>query len=166
LRERIAGIGWANAEIRRRGHLLGVRIMLRHGYSGAGQITDPDLREVPDRVSCGMDALDAVLCDAGVLDRSPRRGAQRRLRTGRLSPAGLLQGSAVPGRFREVHRLYLEAYQQRISDVYATTRDKHNSLETLWAFLDSAHLEIASSAQISRHGGFATRGEVKSGLRA
>jgi integrase len=97
-----------------------------------------------------MDALDAVLCDAGVLDRSPQRGAQRRLRTGRLSPAGVLEGSAVPERFGEVHRLYLEAYQRRISDVYATTRHKHNSLEKLWAFLDTAHPEIQSTAQVRR----------------
>jgi hypothetical protein len=150
LRERIARIGWANEEIRRRGHLLGVRIMLRHGYSSAAQITDADLREVPDRVSCGMDALDAVLCDAGVLARSPQRGSQRRLRRRRLTPAELVAGSQVPERFREVHRVYLEAYQQRISDVYATTRHKHNSLEKLWAFLEAEHPDVGSSAQVRR----------------
>jgi hypothetical protein len=56
----------------------------------------------------------------------------------------------VPERFREVHRLYLETYQQRISDVYATTRHKHNSLEKLWAYLDAEHPEIASAAQVRR----------------
>jgi integrase len=150
LRDRVASVSWASEEIRRRGYLLGVRIMLRQGYSSAAQITDPDLRGVPDRVCCGMDALDAVLCDAGVLARSPQRGSQRRLRTGRLTPGELVAGSRVPERFREVHRLYLEAYQQRISDVYATTRHKHNSLEKLWAFLDSEHPEVESSAQVRR----------------
>ena len=97
-----------------------------------------------------MDALDAVLCEAGILDRSPQRGSQRRLRGWRLSPAELVAGSEIPERFREVHRLYLEAYQQRISDVYATTRHKHNSLEKLWAFLDAEHPELAGPAEVRR----------------
>lgn len=112
LQERIGAVTWAGDEVRRRGHLLGVRIMLHRGYTSAREITDADLRAVPDRVCRGMDALDAVLCDAGVLERSPRRGSQRRLRTGRLTAAELVAASAVPERFGEVHRLYLEAYQQ------------------------------------------------------
>jgi hypothetical protein len=107
--------------------------MLHRGYISAREITDGDLRAVPNRLYRGMDALDAVLCDAGVLRRSPQRGSQRRLRTGRLTPAELVAGSQIPERFREVHQRYLEAYQQRVSDVYATTRHKHNSLEKLWA---------------------------------
>jgi len=150
LQERIGAVTWAGDEVRRRGHLLGVRIMLRRGYTSAREITDSDLRAVPDRVCRGIDALDAVLCDAGVLERSPRRGSQRRLRTGRLTAAELVAASAVPERFAEVHRLYLEAYQQRISDVYATTRHKHNSLEKLWAFLDAEYPEVESSAQVRR----------------
>jgi integrase len=59
-------------------------------------------------------------------------------------------GSKIPERFREVHSLYLEVYAQRISDVYATTRHKHNSLEKLWAFLDAEHPEVRSSAQVRR----------------
>jgi hypothetical protein len=150
LAERVGEIEWAGAEVRRRGHLLGVRIMLRQGYATAREIPDADLRTVPGRVSRGMDALDAVLCAQGVFDRTPQRGAQRRLRTGRLSAAELVEGSAIPERFREVHRLYLEAYQQCISDVYATTRHKHNSLEKLWAFLDDHLPEIGSSAEVRR----------------
>jgi integrase len=49
-----------------------------------------------------------------------------------------------------VHWLYLEAYQQRISNVHATTRHKHNSLEKLWAYLDAEHPQIASAAQVRR----------------
>jgi len=150
LRERVGEVAWAGDEIRRRGHLLGIRIVLHRGYISAREITDADLRAVPERVCRGMDALDAVLCEAGVLDRSPQRGSQRRLRTGRLTAGELVAGSDIPEGFREVHRLYLEAYQQRISDVYATTRHKHNALEKLWAFLDAEHPEIQSSAQVRR----------------
>jgi hypothetical protein len=114
------------------------------------EITDADLRAVPDRLYRGMDALDAVLCHAGVLHRSPQRGSQRRLRTGRLTPAELVAGSQIPDRFREVHQCYLEAYQQRISDVCATTRHNHNWLEKLWVHLDAEHPEVASAAQECR----------------
>ena len=150
LRDRAGRIEWESEEGRRRGHLLGLRIVLHRGYTSAREITDADLRAVPDRLYRGMDALDAALCEAGVLRRSPQRGSQRRLRTGRLTPAELVAGSQIPERFREVHQRYLEAYQQRISDVYATTRHKHNSLEKLWAFLDAEHPEVASSAQVRR----------------
>jgi len=49
-----------------------------------------------------------------------------------------------------VHQLYLETYAQRISDVYATTRHKHNSLEHLWAFLDDRYPEVRGSADVRR----------------
>ncbi len=150
LRTRVGRIEWAGAEVRRRGHLLGVRILLHRGYASVEQITDADLAAVPDRVSHGLDALDAVLCAEGVLARSAQRGSQRRLRRERLTPAELVAASQIPQRFGEVHRLYLEAYAERISDVYATTRHKHNSLEHLWAFLDVQHPEIESSGQVRR----------------
>jgi hypothetical protein len=70
LQQRIGRIEWAGDEVRRRGHLLGVRIMLHRGYDTARQITDADLRAVPECVSRGMDALDAVLCAEGVLART------------------------------------------------------------------------------------------------
>lgn len=54
----------------------------------------------------------------------------------RHTPAQLVAGSRIPERFRAAHQLYLEIYAQRISDVYATTRHEHNSLEHLWLFLD------------------------------
>src|SRR4051794_11901865 len=127
LRDRVGRIEWQSEEGRRRGHLLRLRIMLHRGYTSARAITDGDLRAVPERLYRGMDALDAALCEAGVLRRSPQRGSQRRLRRRRLTPAELVAGSQIPERFRDVHERYLEAYQQRISDVYATTRHKHNS---------------------------------------
>jgi hypothetical protein len=49
-----------------------------------------------------------------------------------------------------VHQLYLETYAQRISDVYATTRHKHNSLEHLWAFLDEHHPHVRGSEDVRR----------------
>jgi integrase len=150
LAERIGAVEWAGPEIRRRGHLLGIRIILHEGYDTARQITDTDLREVPRRVSSGLDALDAVLCAEGVLERSAQRGSQRRLRRRRLTAGELVDGSQIPDRFRAVHQLYLETYQQRISDVYATTRHKHNSLEKLWSFLDAEHPEVGSAAQVRR----------------
>jgi integrase len=150
LQQRVGRVQWAGEEVRRRGHLLGVRIMLHRGYDTVGQITEADLRAVPERVSRGIDALDAVLCAEGVLARTAQRGSQRRLRSRRLTPGELVAGSQIPERFREVHRLYLEAYQQRISDVYATTRHKHNSLEKLWAYLDAKHPEVQSAAQVRR----------------
>jgi integrase len=150
LRARIGQVDWACDEIRRRGHLLGVRILLHRGYESVTQINDADLAGVPLNVSKGTDALDAVLCAEGALARSPQRGSQRRLRRERLTPAELVAASQIPARFREVHRLYLEVYAQRISDVYATTRHKHNSLEKLWAFLDAEHPELESAAQVRR----------------
>jgi hypothetical protein len=150
LQQRVGQVEWTGAEVRRRGHLLGVRILLHRGYDSAREISDADLRAVPERVSRGMDALDAVFCAEGVLGRTAQRGSQRRLRSRRLTPAELVAGSQIPERFREVHRLYLEAYQQRVSDVYATTRHKHNSLEKLWAYLDAEHPKVASAAQVRR----------------
>ncbi len=97
-----------------------------------------------------MDALDAACARPGCCGEARSAVSQRRLRTGRLTPAELVAGSQIPDRFREVHQRYLEAYQQRISDVYATTRHKHNSLEKLWAYLDAEHPEIASAAQVRR----------------
>jgi hypothetical protein len=70
LRDRIEGIGWAGAETRRRGSLLGLRVMLHHGYDSARKIIEQDLRLVPEHVSRGIDALDAMLSAEGVLTRT------------------------------------------------------------------------------------------------
>ena len=88
------------------------------------------------------------LCSLGVLGRTPLRGAARRMRNRRLTPAELAERSKIPERFRAVHVLYLEQYQQRISDVYATTRHKHNSLEHFWCFIDERYPEVRSCAHV------------------
>lgn len=150
LRERIAGVEWARAGVHHHGYLLGVRIMLRCGYGRVAQITDADLRAIPGRVSQGMDALDAVLCAEGILDRTPLRGAQRRLRGQRLTPAELVAGSQIPAQYRAAHQRYLEVYAQRVSDVYATTRHKHNALAHLWRWLDAEHSELRGPREVRR----------------
>ena len=151
LRLWVAAVQWSvGEEPQRRAALLGLRLVLAGGYQSIGEITDADLKAVPVAAANGIDLLDAVLCDAGVLGRTPQRGAQRRMRRARLSPAELLAASQVPERFRAVHQLYLESYQQRISNVYATTRHKHNSLAHLWAFVDERFPEIAGSADVRR----------------
>ena len=65
-----------------------------------------------------MDALDAVLCAEGILDRTPLRGAQRRLRGQRLTPAELVAGSQIAAQYRAAHQRYLEVYAQRVSNVH------------------------------------------------
>jgi hypothetical protein len=151
LNARVAAVEWSvSEEQQRRAALLGLRIVLAGGYEGIGEITDGDLKAVPVEAARGVDLLDAVLCDIGALGRTPQRGAQRRMRRARRSPAELLAASAVPERFRAVHQLYLETYQQRISNVYATTRHRHNSLAHLWAFVDDRFPEIAGSADVRR----------------
>jgi len=149
--EAVAQVDWArHPDLKRRAALLGLRVMLARGYTQLEEIRSGDLETVPVACATGIDVLDSALCQLGVLSRTPQRGAQRRLRRGRLSPAELVERSRVPERFRDVHRLYLEAYSQRISDVYATTRHKHNSLEHLWVFLDERYPQVGSSAQVRR----------------
>jgi hypothetical protein len=146
----VADVEWSAPEAKRRAALLGLRVLLAGGRATLEEITGEDLQRVPVRSSDGINTLDAVLCQLGVLDRTPQQGAQRRLRRGRLSPAELVAGSRIPERFRAAHQLYLETYAQRISDVYATMRHKHNSLEHLWAFLDEHYPAVRGSAEVRR----------------
>jgi len=151
LQQRVAAVEWSvGAEPQRRAALLGLRLVLAGGYRSIREISDEDLKAVPVDVARGVDLLDAVLCDVGALGRTPQRGAQRRMRRARRPPAELVARSEIPQRFRTVHRLYLETYAQRISDVYATTRHKHNSLAHLWAFLDDRFPEVRGPADVRR----------------
>ena len=103
---------------------------------------------MPVTVGSGSDVLDAALCSLGVLGRTPLRGAARRMRSRRLTPAELAERSRIPERFRPAHVMYLEAYQDRISNVYATTRHKHNSLEHFWGFIDERFPEVGGCSEI------------------
>ena len=151
LKRRVAGVEWSvGVEPQRRAALLGLRLVLAGGYRAITQISDADLNAVPVDAARGVDLLDAVLCDAGGLDRTPQRGAQRRMRRSRQSPAQLVAASRIPQRFRAAHQLYLETYQRRISDVYPTTRHKHNALEHLWLFLEDRFPEISGTQDVRR----------------
>ena len=141
-------VAWATMALRDKALKNALRIMMVGGYSSLDQITDEDLRAVPVTVGSGSDVLDAALCSLGVLGRTPLRGAARRMRSRRLTPAELAERSRIPERFRPAHVMYLEAYQERISNVYATTRHKHNSLEHFWCFIDERFPEVGGCSEI------------------
>lgn len=148
LRPALDEIGWAAMALRDKALKNALRIMMVSGYSSLDQITDEDLRGLPVTVSSGNDVLDAGLCSLGVLGRTPLRGSARRMRNRRLTPAELAERSRIPQRFLPAHVLYLEAYQERISNVYATTRHKHSSLEHFWCFIDERYPEVEGCSQI------------------
>ncbi|MCA1700752.1 MAG: hypothetical protein LC790_18345, partial [Actinobacteria bacterium] len=88
LQAAVAAVEWAgHADLKRRAGLLGLRILLAGGHGELEEIRDEDLKAVPVACAQGIDVLDAALCGLGVLARTPQRGAQRRLRRERLSPA-------------------------------------------------------------------------------
>ena len=107
LTDALRAVSWTSQALREKALKTGLRIMLVGGYIALDESTDEDLRAVPVAVSSGSDVLDAALCSLGVLKRTPMRGAARRLRNHRLTPAELVSGSRVPERFRAVHVLYL-----------------------------------------------------------
>jgi hypothetical protein len=144
----VDAVAWSSAPFREKAVKTGLRVMMVAGHTELEHVTDEDLRGVPLTVSSGGDVLDAALCSLGVLGRTPLRGAARRMRSQRLTPTELAERSRIPDRFREVHVLYLEHYQQRISNVYATTRHKHNSLEHFWCFIAERYPEITTSAAV------------------
>jgi hypothetical protein len=110
LEERVGAVQWSvGDEPQRRAALLGLRLVLAGGYRSIREITHEDLKAVPVAAADGIDVLDAVLCQAGALGRTPLAGE-------------LVAGSRIPERLRAAHQLYLGTYAQRISDVYATTR--------------------------------------------
>ena len=148
LRPAVEAVAWSSIGLQEKALKNGLRTMMVAGHTALEQITDADLRSVPVTVSSGSDVLDAALCSLGVLGRTPLRGAARRMRNRRLTPAELAERSKIPERFRAVHVLYLEQYQQRVSDVYATTRHKHNSLEHFWCFIDERYPEVRSCAHV------------------
>jgi len=141
-------VAWATMALRDKALKNALRMMMVGGYSTLDQITDRDLRAVPVTVGSGSDVLDAALCSLGVLGRTPLRGAARRMRSRRLTPAELAERSRIPERFRPAYVMYLEAYQERISNVYATTRHKHNSLEHFWCFLDERFPDVGGCSEI------------------
>jgi hypothetical protein len=93
LRPAVEAVAWSSMALREKALKNGLRIMMVAGYTALEQITDADPRSVPVTVSSGSDVLDAALCSLGVLGRTPLRGAARRMRNRRLTPAELADRS-------------------------------------------------------------------------
>jgi hypothetical protein len=111
---------------------MGLRLLLSRGVDELTGLTEADLL-LPGRAK-GADILDALLCQLGVLDRTPRRGSTRRLTIDRHTPAELARVSGVPQPFLQVTGLYLETYARRLSDAYATLRHKARALAHFFCY--------------------------------
>lgn len=101
------------------------------------------------RFKHGSDALDAALCMIGVFDRTPLRGIVRERRpVAAPTVAEMVIARDLPDAYREVTRLYLEAYQVRISSRYSTLRSKLQGLARFWRFMKASFPAIASTADV------------------
>lgn len=125
----------------------GLRLLLHCGADELSALTETDLL-VPGRAK-GADILDAALCQLGVFDRTPQRGATRRLTAGRHTPTALAGVAGVPEPFRELTGLYLEHYARRLSDNYATLQHKARALAHFFNYLQATHPQVTSCAQIT-----------------
>ena len=67
----VQSASWSSAPLREKAVKTGLRVMMAAGHTELGQITEKDLRDVPQTVSGGSDVLDAALCTLGVLDPQP-----------------------------------------------------------------------------------------------
>lgn len=134
--------------IRARAVDLAVKLMLVRGLDRLDGLTDDDLL-LPPAGYKGCDILDALLCQLGVLDRTPRRGIGRRRATPRHSERELVAISGIPQPFTETVALYLEAYARRLSDVYATLRHKCIALGHFFRYIAANHPEVTSCAAIT-----------------
>jgi integrase len=124
----------------------GLRILLVRGYSSLAEITEEDLAILPYPV--GADLLDCALCGLGVFGRTPRRASRRRQRQGQLTASQMVVAAGIPERFRLVSTLYLETYATRISDAYATRRNKALALSQFWRFISGHYPDVDSCRQV------------------
>ncbi len=125
----------------------GLRVLLRCGVDELSALTEADLR-IAGRGK-GADILDAGLCQLGVFNRTPQRGIKRWSSVGRHEPGELAGVAGVPEPFRQVAGLYLEHYSRRLSDNYGTLQHKARALAHFFTYLQAAHPEVISSAQIT-----------------
>ncbi len=150
-RDRLAEVleqsSWMTPEGRGVAISCAVRILLTRGYHSLAEITEDDLTAIPSW-SHGSDTLDVALCSMGVFARTPQRGATRRLRQGRRTIAEIVATSNIPERFQEVTILYLETYTARISDLYASQRQKATALGHFWRFLSERYPNVNTSADV------------------
>jgi integrase len=93
--------------------------------------------------------LDVLLCQLGVLDRTPRTGIARRLTRPRHSPRDLAKIHGVPEPFTSTVSAYLDAYARRLSDNYSTLRHKAISLGHFFRYIAQEFPDTASCAQIT-----------------
>jgi integrase len=148
LQQALATITWSSASTHAQALNLGLRLLLWRGYTSLDSITEQDIKQIPPTQFKGNDALDAALCALGVFTRTPQRGTSRYLRVHQHSPAELVANSDIPEHFRSITIQYLETYAVRISDTYATLRQKHLALAHFWRFLTSHYPEVRRCADI------------------
>jgi hypothetical protein len=127
---------------------MATRLLLTRGADRLEDLTDADLL-IPAAGTKGADVLDALLCQLGVFDRTPRSGTARRLTAPRHSERELAVVVGVPEPFTEVVGLYLETYARRLSDSYPTLRHKAQALGHFFRYLQEAHPEVTRCAQIT-----------------
>jgi len=127
---------------------MATRLVLHRGVDRLDDLTEADLL-IPTGGAKGGDVLDVLLCQLGVFDRTPRRGAARRLTAPRHSERELAVVAGVPEPFTEVVGLYLETYARRLSDSYPTLRHKASALGHFFRYLHQVDPEVTSCAQIT-----------------
>ena len=126
---------------------MGLRLLLSKGLDELSALGEQDL--LVSRPTHGIDLLDAMLCNLGVFDRSPRNGTRRRRTTERHTPAELAKVHGVPEPFQEVVGLYLSTYSRRVSDAYRTLQGKARALAHFFIYLQQEHPTVNSCAAIT-----------------
>jgi hypothetical protein len=62
----------------------------------------------------------------------------------------LVENAGVPGRFRQIMILYVEAYEARVSDVDRTLRHKVIALAHFWRFIRTGIPTLSSVRRFCR----------------
>lgn len=140
-----------------------LRVMLTNRLDHIDEITE---EMVAEGAVFGGDCRDAILCQAGVFDRSPRSGARRLLSTARHAPADMPAVYGVPEPFTAVCATYLQTYALRMSDVYPTLQHKAKALAHFFGYLAAEHPQITRCADVTpAHGrGFVDHQLKESGI--
>ena len=128
-----------------RGHLLGAAAHAgRAATDRLREITDEDLCAVPVRGRAGpATRWTRAVRARGVGAHAAARRGSAGCASGASRRASWSRGRGSPSASAQCTSSTWRPTQQRISDVYATTRHKHNSLEHLWCFLDERYPEVA-----------------------
>lgn len=124
------------------------KLILVRGVDRLDSLTGEDLL-VPPVGAKACDTLDALLCQVGVLPRTPSQGTSRRRSVPRRTERELVKISGVPEPFAETVAVYLETYARRLSDVYATLRHKSRSLAHFFTYITTHHPHVTSCAEIT-----------------